>query len=51
MFWGGCAGAGKYFDKVLDLIGIVTLGDSLWYVRKGGTLCMAGLYETSGNWK
>lgn len=43
VFWGVCAGAGKYFDKGLELVGIVTLGDSLRYVRKGGTVCMAGL--------
>ncbi|EYE92840.1 zinc-binding alcohol dehydrogenase family protein [Aspergillus ruber CBS 135680] len=34
--------AGLY-DKVLELVGTVTLADSLQCARKGGTVCMAGI--------
>ncbi|XHF99368.1 hypothetical protein AWENTII_002871 [Aspergillus wentii] len=35
--------SGNYFDKVLELVGTVTLADSLQCVKKGGTLSMAGI--------
>lgn len=31
------------FDKVLELVGTTTLGDSLRCVKEGGTLCLAGM--------
>lgn len=33
----------KHFDKVLELVGTVTLEDSLRCTRKGGIVCMAGI--------
>ncbi|KAF4636491.1 hypothetical protein G7Y89_g1596 [Cudoniella acicularis] len=33
----------KKFDKVLELVGTVTLGDSLKCVNEGGVVCMAGI--------
>jgi NADPH:quinone reductase-like Zn-dependent oxidoreductase len=41
----GCD-AGKIeekFDKVLELVGTVTLGDSLQSVKEGGSVCMSGM--------
>ena len=35
-------------DKVLELVGTTTLGDSLQAVRKGGVVCAAGI--TGGQW-
>lgn len=36
------------FDKVLELVGVTTLADSFKTVRKGGTVCGAGI--TGGSW-
>ena len=36
------------FDKVLELVGVTTLGDSMKLVKKGGIVCMAGI--TGGKW-
>lgn len=33
----------KYFDRVLELVGTVTLADSMQCAKKGGTVCMAGI--------
>ncbi|MCJ1475438.1 hypothetical protein MMC13_004100 [Lambiella insularis] len=37
------------FDKVLELVGVVTLEDSLRVVRKGGIVCAAGI--VGGSWE
>lgn len=38
-------------DKVLELIGTKTLGDSLKCVRKGGIVCMTGILGNEWVWK
>ncbi|KAA8642937.1 uncharacterized protein ATNIH1004_009698 [Aspergillus tanneri] len=35
--------SGEYFDKVLELVGTVTLADSLRCAKKGGTVSMTGI--------
>ncbi|KAE8354204.1 chaperonin 10-like protein [Aspergillus coremiiformis] len=35
--------SGQYFDKVLELVGTVTLADSLQCVKKGGIVSMTGI--------
>lgn len=37
------ARSGEYFDKVLELVGTVTVADSLRCVKKGGTVSMTGI--------
>lgn len=34
---------GAKFDKVLELVGCKTLGDSLWCAKKGGIVCNTGV--------
>ncbi|KAF4631116.1 hypothetical protein G7Y89_g7016 [Cudoniella acicularis] len=36
------------FDKVLELVGVTTLGDSLKTVKRGGVVCAAGI--VGGKW-
>ncbi|KAF9891486.1 hypothetical protein FE257_003953 [Aspergillus nanangensis] len=40
---------GMYFDKVLELVGMGTLGDSLRCVRKGGVVSLTGCVGGNGN--
>ena len=38
------------FDKVLELVGVVTLEDSLRCAKQGGTVCMTGIVGNEWTW-
>ncbi|KAF7586697.1 hypothetical protein BBP40_008486 [Aspergillus hancockii] len=42
--------SGWYFDKVLELVGTVTLADSLRCVKKGGTVSVTGILGNEWYW-
>ncbi|RHZ57225.1 zinc-binding alcohol dehydrogenase family protein [Aspergillus thermomutatus] len=42
------AGSGGYYDKVLELVGVATLADSLRCVKKGGIVSLVGTLSEKG---